>query len=84
MNATMNKLQIPGKESASIAYHLFPATAPATSGRMVVFLNGMMGPQMTWHPVIKELSSSEVSPFFVHVSPEPSLSLRSEVDDDQG
>lgn len=57
----MLKLQIPGKESASIAYHLFPATAPTTPGRMVVFLNGMMGPQMTWHPVIKAyLASYEV------------------------
>jgi hypothetical protein len=57
MDATMKKLQIPGKESASIAYHLFPSTAPTTRGRMVVFLNGMMGPQMTWHPVIKECLS---------------------------
>jgi hypothetical protein len=61
MNSTMKTLKIPGKESAPIAYHLFPATAPTTPGRMVVFLNGMMGPQMTWHPVIKECpSSSEV------------------------
>lgn len=61
MDATMKRVQIPGKESASIAYHLFPATAPTTRGRMVVFLNGMMGPQMTWHPVIKDcLSSLEV------------------------
>jgi hypothetical protein len=66
----MKKLQIPGKESASIAYHLFPATAPTTPGRMVVFLNGMMGPQMTWHPVIKQcLSSLDVRSLFVIHAP---------------
>jgi len=70
MNATMRTLQIPGKESASIAHHLFSATAPTTPGRMVVFLNGMMGPQMTWHPVIKEcISALEVSSLFVLHSP---------------
>jgi hypothetical protein len=57
----MKTLQIPAKESASIGYHLFPATASTTPERMVVFFNGMMGPQMTWHPVIKDcLSSLEV------------------------
>jgi hypothetical protein len=70
MNATMKKLQIPGKESASLAYHLFPATAPTTPGRMVVFLNGMVGPQMTWHPVVKEcLSSLEVRSFYLTYLP---------------
>lgn len=66
----MQKLQLPGKETAYIAYHLFPATAPADPPRMVVFLNGMMGPQMTWHPVIKAYkSSSEVSTSYaIHVS----------------
>ena len=62
----MMKLQIQGKESASIAYHLFPATTPTNRGRIVVFLNGMMGPQMTWHPVITEfLSSLEVRTLLV-------------------
>ena len=49
-------ISIPGKESVPIAAYL---DGPPQSRRLVVFLNGMVAPQTSWHPIISSIRAAQ-------------------------
>lgn len=73
----MSRIEIPlqGKASVPIVAHTFPPsnnakTKTSDPPRLLVFLNGMVAPQMAWHPVIKLLQQQ-----LNHPSPSSSFQM---------
>ena len=54
---SINKIKLPHEPQAVVTSHVFPSNKSSEQSRprFVVFLNGMVIPQMGWHPVIKHL-----------------------------
>lgn len=55
---SLKSITIPGKETVAIVAHLWSAGSDIEPKRLVIFLNGMVAPQASWHQVISSIQAT--------------------------